>query len=122
MIDMKYISDFLNTDGVEGPRQTRGYIPCRPGNFYGKPGQDPARFTAIGVSGVTIATGVDLGQTDAEEMDAYGLPRDLIETLSPYFCLSGRRAINRLAQRPLTISADDAEVLDLAVHKGQLDK
>lgn len=41
MADIEYISDFLNTPGVEGKRQTRGYIPASPGNFTGAQGQNP---------------------------------------------------------------------------------
>lgn len=59
MADIEYISDFLNTPGVEGKRQTRGYIPAYPGNFTGAQGQNPTRYKAIGASGVTIATGCD---------------------------------------------------------------
>ena len=121
-VDIAYIGKFLNEDGVEGPRQTRGYIPARPGNFYGKPSQDPARYTAIGASGVTIATGCDLGQTDAAELKAYGVPNSLIEKLSPYLRLSSGKAIYKLSKMPLTITEHEAETLDDCIHNGELNK
>ena len=119
-IDIDYISAFLNRDGVEGPRQTTGYIPARPGNFYGKTNQDPARYDAIGVSGVTIGTGVDLGQTDAESLRGYGVSEDLIRKFEPYLGLSSKRAIYKLSSHPLKITAEEAEILDHAMHMGYL--
>jgi len=122
MIDIKYIGKFLNRDGVEGPRQTVGYIPCRPGNFYGRPNQDPARYSVIGVSGVTVATGVDLGQTDDEELRGYGVGEDLIRKLKPYLCRSSYHAIRVLANAPLSITEAEAEELDDCVHRGELER
>ncbi len=119
-IFISYISDFLNLDGVEGPRQTRGYIPARPGNFYGRPDQDPSRYTAIGASGVTIATGCDLGQTDIPTLEGYGLSSNLASKLSPYIGLKKARAINKLAERPLIISTEEAAEIDHCVHAGYL--
>ena len=119
-IEMEYIAEFLNRGGVEGPRWTEGYIPCSPGNFTGKKSQDPAKYTAIGASGVTIATGVDLGQTDANTLRGYGVTESLIEKLSPYLGLKTKQAIYKLHNAPLSISSADAKFLDFCVHKGYL--
>ena len=66
------IQDFLRRPGIEGPQRLQGYIPSHilDGNKAGRnlncTGHDAyGTHDPIGVSGVTIATGVDLGQTDA---------------------------------------------------------
>lgn len=122
MADIEYISDFLNTPGVEGKRQTRGYIPASPGNFTGAQGQNPARYTAIGASGVTIATGCDLGQTDVPTLRAYGLSDAVVNSLIPYIGLKTSRAIAKLAQLPLSVSPDAAAEIDFCVHHGYLER
>lgn len=122
MADIEYISDFLNTPGVEGKRQTRGYIPAYPGNFTGAQGQNPTRYKAIGASGVTIATGCDLGQTDVPTLYAYGLSDAIVNSLIPYIGLKTSRAIVKLAQLPLSISPDAAAEIDHCVHRGYLDR
>ncbi|MBQ9536599.1 MAG: hypothetical protein IJU79_02290 [Desulfovibrionaceae bacterium] len=121
-VHMDFINSFLNRDGVEGPQQTRGYIPCRPGNFYGKPTQDPNKYTAIGVSGVTIATGVDLGQTDVPSLQGYGICQATIDKLVPYIGLKTSRAIHKLSKLPLTITKVEADELDSCLHLGYLNR
>lgn len=128
MLDIKFISDFLNKDGVEGPRVIEGYIPCyirgtnntKSANFKGRPDQNPDRFQAMGASGVTIATGVDLGQTDAVTLREYGVDKELVEQLAPYIGLKRDAAIRKLSQEPLRINPSDAEQLDNCVHAGYL--
>lgn len=120
MADLAFISGFLNESGVEGKRQTRAYVPARPHNFTGAKRQNPHLFTAIGASGITIATGVDLGQTSAAELAAYGLEPALGLRLSPWLGLKRKAAIEKLAAMPLTISEDFAASLDHAVHGGYL--
>ena len=122
MADMAYINAFLNRRGVEGPCVNVGYIPCKPGNFYGKPEQKPEKYTAIGVSGVTIATGCDLGQTDIPSLKGYGVPDALIEKLQPYIGLKKTTAISKLSERPLTIDMEEAQLLDTCVHTGYLER
>lgn len=120
MADIRYIQKLLKTPGVEGPRVTVGYIPARPGNFYGRPNQRPEAYTAIGASGVTIATGCDLGQTDAQTLRGYGLPDAIVNQLRPYIGLKRADAIQKLSALPLTISTDTAALLDECVHAGYL--
>ena len=119
-VDLVYLAKFLNRPGVEGPRQVRGYVPARPGDFTGAAGQQPAGYAAIGASGVTIATGCDLGQTDAATLKAYGLPFALIGVFTPYLGLKKADAITTLARLPLFIAPDAAEAVDHAVHAGYL--
>lgn len=124
MANIKYISDFLTR--VEGPRQTEGYIPCfkKSGGTANYKGYDnPANYTAMGASGVTIATGCDLGQTDIKTLKNYGVADDsLLDKLTPYIGFKKTAAIYKLNYLPLTITREQAQELDIAVHKGYLDK
>lgn len=65
-------------------------------------------------SGVTIATGFDLGQRSAAAITAMGLADDLTALLTPYCGLKGRAAADYLAQNPLTVTADQAAAIDTA--------
>lgn len=122
MADIKYISNFLTK--VEGPRQTRGYVPCfvktgGTANYRGE--SDPSRYMAMGASGVTIATGCDLGQTTLAILRGYGISSQaLLGTLSPYIGLKKDAALRRLHEQPLRITEEQAEKLDNAVHGGYL--
>lgn len=74
-IYLNEIREVLHRPGFEGPQQLRGYIPCdlRTGgtaNYYGGP--NPERYVPMGISGVTVGTGVDLGQTDATTLGGMG--------------------------------------------------
>ena len=95
-IEIDAILALLRTDGVEGPCRTVGYVPARPGNFRGAPGQNPDDYAAIGNSGVTIGTGIDLGTYTADQMSAYGLPEGLVNPLRPYMGLHKSSAIAKL--------------------------
>lgn len=122
MLDMPYIEAFLSK--VEGPRQTRGYIPCFLGsgtaNYRGE--GDPSRYRAMGASGVTIATGCDLGQTTRKTLLSWGLPDAVASLYSFYFGKRKDQAIAALHSRPLTITAEAAAATDLAVHTGYLNR
>lgn len=124
MADIVRISNFLTR--VEGPRQTVGYIPCflkGGGSANYKGGPNPERYTAMGASGVTIATGCDLGQTDIPTLKSYGLTDSfLLDILNPYIGLKKKQAIDKLHQSPLAISTENAERLDHAVHGGYLNR
>lgn len=121
MADIFFIESFLNRYGVEGPRQIRGYIPCRPRNFTGL-NQNPAEYTAIGASGVTIATGCDLGQTDVKTLASYGIEDSIISPLIPYLGKKKNDAIQKLAAMPLSVSEAVAAEIDYYVHRGYLDR
>ena len=116
-IDFARIRAFLNRPGVEGPQQVRGYIPCHrvqggSANYLGPESGRPEDFAAMGVSGVTIATGVDLGQTDADVLGRGGLDGGIVCMLRPYLGLRRDGAIRKLYALPLTVSPDTARELD----------
>ena len=52
---------------------------------------------------VTLGTGVDLGQTSAEELDCMGVSSATINSLRPYLGQSGPDAVEVLHRLPLTI-------------------
>ena len=76
----------------------------------------------MGASGVTIATGCDLGQTDTDTLHTYGLPSSIINQLRPYIGLRKSDALRKLADMPLVIAHDTAALLDECVHAGYLQK
>jgi len=104
---------------VEGKQQTQGYIPCDlvgggTANYRGGP--NPERYKPMGVSGVTIAMGVDLGQTSAPELGGMGVSSATINSLRPYLGQSGPAAVEVLHRLPLTVSQAVADELDEALH------
>ena len=117
-IDLAYISVFLRTPGVEGPQQTRAYVPASPRNYTGQ--ANPQHYTAIASSGVTLATGCDLGQTDVPTLLRYGLPEPLTNCLRPYIGLRQAAAIAKLHTLPLTVAPAVADHIDCCVHAGYL--
>ena len=125
-LHLSEIRAFLNRPGIEGPQQLCGYIPCYrksggTANYRGPESGGPEGFSAMGVSGVTIATGVDLGQTDAATLERGGLDAGSVTILRPYFGLRKDDALRRLCTLPLTVSQGTADGLDtatLGIHAG----
>jgi len=66
-------------------------------------------------SGVTIATGVDLGSKTADIINAWGISDDLKAKLLPYAGLKGQAAQNYLNLHPLTITQAEGNQLDSVV-------
>ena len=61
-------------------------------------------------SGVTIASGFDLGARD--ENDLQGLPEDIVKTLKPYLGLKGEEAENFLNNNILNITEKQAKIIN----------
>lgn len=74
----------------------------------------------IGNSGVTVATGVDLGQQSEQELRAHGVSEKLIAKLRPYLGQKLDAAQAILAAKGLTITEDEAKSLDKAVREIQV--
>ena len=91
----------------EGNRLT-GYVPRN------------ADGSVLGVSGVTIGMGVDLGQLDASDLDALEIAPPLKETLRPYLGLQGDAATAAL-EIPLTLGQDAVDQLNAAVQAAKVD-
>ncbi|ATB49401.1 pesticin [Corallococcus macrosporus DSM 14697] len=72
-------------------------------------------------SGVTVATGVDLGARDMGDLDRLGLSDALKTKLEPYLGLQGQEAADFLENNPLNLTADEVKELDRAVKGEALD-
>lgn len=92
-IDWNFISR------CEGGCHTTGYVPA----------------AATSKSGVTIATGVDIGQRSVGDVGRWPIPEALKARLVLYCGLTGAAAKDALARRPLTVSAEEARLLDEVV-------
>ncbi|MDA5193178.1 pesticin C-terminus-like muramidase [Govanella unica] len=82
----------------EGKSLTTGYVPN----------------VGTSKSGVTIATGVDLGQRNHSEIVKWNLTPDLTEKLRSYCGMCGNEAVALLKSKPLTVTAEEADALDKA--------
>ena len=92
-IDYKFLSD------LEGGCKTTGYVPA----------------AAVSKSGVTIATGFDLGQRDENDLKLLKLDSLLATTLKPYLGAKGVSAQALLKKSPLVITLAQAQTIDKAV-------
>ena len=88
-IDYKFISD------REGGRQLLGYVPNGGGSK----------------SGVTVATGFDLGQRNEADLKKLKLSKTLIDKLKPYLGLTKKNAIDAIKKKPLMIN--DVQALEI---------
>ena len=98
--------DWAFISAREGGQVLTGYVPDASGSQ----------------SGVTIGTGIDLGQRAGSDIDALDIPAPLKATLKPYCGKKTKDATDYLKKNPLTISADDATALDKAIKQPLLDK
>ncbi|NMY38719.1 MULTISPECIES: pesticin C-terminus-like muramidase [unclassified Pseudomonas] len=90
--------DFSFIARLEGACVTQGYVPD----------------VIHSRSGVTLATGFDLGQRQASDLAALGLSCELQQLLTPYVGVKGAAAVEVLRKQPLQISAVQAQQLDQA--------
>ena len=72
-------------------------------------------------SGVTVATGVDLGQMSTDQIADLNISDTLKQAISPYAGLQGQNAGDYLAENPLELSKEDATALDQAVQQPMID-
>lgn len=98
--------DYEFLSRLEGGSRTSGYVPVPKSSK----------------SGVTIATGFDLGQRDEDELRQLELNESLITTLKPYLGVKGEAAAALIRNNPLTITDSQAETIDQAVKKEHIGK
>lgn len=67
------------------------------------------------MSGVTIGTGVDIGQMSVAGIQSLDLPNELKQRLIPYAGLTQHNAVYLLSNLPLYLTVDEAHALDRAV-------
>ena len=99
-------SDQINWEFIgelEGKGLETGYVPT---DNNGK---------IIGTSGVTIATGVDLGTKDRNFFNDMDVSEEIITKLEPFFNLKGADAL--LQAEKLQLSASEVKELDTAIKK-----
>lgn len=106
-IDIVYIRAVL--ERFEGKAIAAGYVPR---GQDGKP---------LGASGVTVATGLDLGQQSRAGLEGMGLPVAVINRLAPYLGVKSLEAQYLLARAPLRLSPEEVEAVDRAVHAAYID-
>lgn len=94
-VDHKFISE------REGGSRTTGYVPA----------------SGVSNSGVTVATGFDLGARNMSDLNGLGLDSALVAKLKPYLGKVKKDAEDALKTAPLTISNDEAETIDKAVRQ-----
>lgn len=112
MIDKAYIENVLRR--FES-RQLVAYIPCKNRNFTGR--NDLADCGPIlGVSGVTVGTGLDLGQQSADGLERMGIPHELLGKLLPYVGLRKEAAASKLKEAPLSLTDAEVDEIDACVH------
>ena len=107
-IDIAFITLIL--ERFEGRGITRGYVPV---DKSGEP---------LGASGVTIATGLDLGQQTRAGLKAMDIPETLINRFSPYLGAQKKEAQYILARQPLTLTREEVATVDAAVHAKYIDE
>jgi len=91
--------DFIAS--LEGKRVLKGYVP----------------LPETSKSGVTIATGFDLGQHNEWDLEGLKLSADLTKKLKPYLLLKKSAAVEFLKKNPLTITSEEAIEIDTALKK-----
>ncbi|WCM86399.1 pesticin C-terminus-like muramidase [Acidovorax sp. NCPPB 3576] len=90
--------DYAFLSALEGGSLTTGYVPA----------------ANVSKSGVTIATGFDLGQRSESDLKNLGLASGLVTKLKPYLGTKGADAKTLIEKTPLTITAAEAESIDKA--------
>ena len=102
--------DFLSK--VEGGRRTQAYVPKNDSGIIS------------GKSGPTIATGVDIGQMNENDLKWYGIDERpaLYETLKPLVGLTREAAVEYLTKNPTSISREDALWLDERVQGRKIEQ
>jgi Bacterial toxin homologue of phage lysozyme, C-term len=93
--------DFDFISKLEGGQRLDAYVPS--------PGDSK--------SGVTIATGFDLGGRDEKALKGLKLPDDLIAKLTPYLGQTGKDAASFVKDNPLKIDKKEADLIDQIARK-----
>jgi hypothetical protein len=99
-IDYKFLSE------LEGGSKTIGYVPA----------------ASVSKSGVTIATGFDLGQRQESDLKSLNLDTALVTKLKPYLGVTGPNAQALLKKSPLIITALQAAAIDKAAKSSHIAK
>lgn len=96
--------DFEFIEKLEG-FELKGYVP------------DPKNSQ----SGVTIASGFDIGARTSAELDKLFKP-EIANKLKPYVGLKKESALNALKLKPLTVTKEQAREINAVAHKQSIDR
>ena len=99
-IDYKFLSQ------LEGGSKITGYVPA----------------ASVSKSGVTIATGFDLGQRNEADLKRLGLSIALTTKLKPYLGKKAKDAQALIKKSPLTITSVQADEIDKSVKKKHIEQ
>lgn len=94
--------DWEFIESMEGAQILKGYVPHEKASDK-KP------------SGVTIATGFDLGQRNYDDLMRLDLPEEIAKKLRPYLGKKGKDAREFIRLFPLVVSRDEALIIDRQV-------
>ncbi len=97
-IDYKFLSD------LEGGSKARGYVPA----------------AGVSKSGVTVATGFDLGQRNESDLKRLKLDTTLVTKLKPYLGVKAKAAQDLLKKQPLQITSVQAQSIDKTVKSAHI--
>lgn len=98
--------DWALIEEFEGEGRLDGYVPDPEGSQ----------------SGVTIATGVDLGARSESDLHRLDIPDALRRKLAPYTGHKKQAAVAFLADNPLTLTEEETAALDNAIRNGEIEK
>jgi len=99
-IDYNFLSD------REGGRKLLAYVPNSKGSK----------------SGVTVATGFDLGQRNEADLKKLKLSKTLIDKLKPYLGATKKDAVDTIKKKPLLLNAAQANEIDKIVKSTHINK
>lgn len=99
-IDYKFLSD------REGGRKFLAYVPA----------------SINSKSGVTVATGFDLGQRNEADLKKLKLSKILIDKLKPYLGVTKKDAVAAIKKKPLLLNAAQASEIDKIVKSTHINK
>lgn len=110
-IDQQFI---LGQEGFE----TEGYVPVKGkgSNYTSKSGSGEI----AGNSGVTVASGLDLGQRS--NLDDLKLSQKIKDKLSPYLGLKKKEAVKKLKELPLVLTEEEAILVKEATEEAYYNK
>lgn len=100
MINFEFIG------ALEGAAVLTGYVPNPEGSQ----------------SGVTCATGFDLGGRTVADLRAMGLSPGLVAKLAPYLGKKKGEAVAKLKEKPLKLTIDECKLIDAASHKSSVEE
>lgn len=106
--------------GEEGGAWTKGYVPTTTGQYLGTEKYDEKKHgTVRGKSGVTIATGFDIGQHNEWDLKAIGLSEALRVKLKPFLIpIQKEKAIAKLEEnKGLTLTVEEVKSIDVGKKK-----